>query len=105
VVSECARDDSAARIRERWPAVRLIRLDERSTIPRLRAAGIGATSSPIVALTSESCVPAPGWFAALRRAHADGPDAVGGAIENGSTDRLIDWAVFFCEYGRYMTPL
>jgi hypothetical protein len=105
VVSECARDDSAARIRERWPGVRLIHLEEDSTIPHLRAAGIRVASSAIVALTSESCVPAPGWFAALRRAHADGPDAVGGAIENGSTDRLIDWAVFFCEYGRYMTPL
>ena len=105
VVSECARDDCAARIRERWPAVRLVRLDEGSTIPQLRAAGIRSASSPIVALTSESCVPAPGWFAALRRAHESRPDAVGGAIENGSADRLIDWAVFFCEYGRYMTPL
>jgi hypothetical protein len=105
VVSECADDDSADRIRARWPDVHVVHRDGEWSIPELRAAGLGAARSPIVAMTSDSCSPAPGWFAALRRAHADRPDAVGGAIENGSTQRLIDWAVFFCEYGRYMTPL
>ena len=105
IVSECAPEDAAARIAERWPGVRMIHGDPPRTIPQLRAAGLAAATGPIVAMTTDSCVPAPGWLAALRRAHADGADAVGGAIENGSTGRLIDWAVFFCEYGRYMTPL
>jgi hypothetical protein len=105
VVVECARDDSAARIRTQWPEVRVIHVDGVASVPRLRAAGLRAATSDVVAMTTDGCAPDPGWFSALRRAHADRPDAVGGAVENGSVDRLIDWAVFFCEYGRYMTPL
>jgi len=104
VVVECAPDAGAA-VRARWPAVQVIHLDPPRTVPQLRAAGLRAAASPIVAMTSESCRPAPGWFAALLRAHESRPDAVGGALEPGSTDRLIDWAVFFCEYGRYLPPL
>ena len=105
VVAECARDDTASQIHARWPDVRVIHLNAPQSIPRLRAAGIASATSPIVAMTTEGSAPGAGWYAALLRAHADRPDAVGGAIENGSTGRLIDWAVFLCEYGRYMTPL
>jgi len=105
VVPECVPDGSAARIMERWPAVRVLHFTEPRTIPELRAAGLDAATAPIVAMTADACAPAPGWLEALRRAHAAGADAVGGAVENGSTARLIDWAVFFCEYGRFMAPL
>lgn len=105
VVSECARDGTAERIRERWSAVRVLHFDDDRSVPQLRAAGLASAASPIVAMTEDACLPRPGWFAALRRAYADGPDAVGGAIEHGSPERLVDWAVFFCEYGRYLAPL
>src|SRR5262249_48147304 len=105
LVSECGRDGTAERLRERWPSVRVLHADGDRSIPELRAAGIASATARIVAMTREGCAPAPGWFAALRRAHQDGPDAVGGVVEPGSPDRLIDWAVFFCEYGRYMAPL
>lgn len=104
VVAECARDGSGTRIGERWPAVHVVHFDAPRSIPELRAAGIAAASAPIVALAADACAPGAGWLAALRRAHADGPDAVGGALENGSAG-FVDWAVFFCEYGRFMTPL
>jgi hypothetical protein len=105
VVAECAGDDTASRIRSRWSAVRVVHLEPPQTIPQLRAAALSGASGRIVAMTGDACAPGRGWLAALRRAHDAAPGAVGGAIENGSTDRLIDWAVFFCEYGRYMTPL
>lgn len=105
VVAECASDEIGARIHSRWPDVLVRHLNGRQSVPELRAAGLSSATAPIVAMTAEGCTPAPGWFAALRRAHASGPDAVGGALENGSVERLIDWAVFFCEYGRYLPPL
>ena len=105
IVVECAADESGAGVGARWPAVHLIHLDAPQTVPLLRAAGFRAATAPVVAMTSEGCAPAPGWFTALRRAHANGADGVGGALELGSAGGLIDWAVFFCEYGRYMTPL
>ena len=31
--------------------------------------------------------------------------AIGGAVVNGAVDRVIDWAVFFCEYASFLRPL
>jgi hypothetical protein len=105
IVSECAPDATAARIAERWPAVQVIHADGARTIPELRAAGLARATGAIVAMTGDACAPRPGWLAALRRAHAAQPAAVGGAVEPAPGGGAIDWAVFFCEYGRYMTPL
>src|SRR5262249_38633132 len=37
-------------------------------------------------------------------AHKDGHAAVGGAIEN-EVDRALNWAVYFCDFGKYQNPL
>ena len=47
----------------------------------------------------------PDWLTVIARAHNAGHRAIGGAVENGSVERLTDWAVFFCEYARFMLPL
>lgn len=105
IVAESAGDDSRAAIQVRFPGVTVLHFDEPRTLPQLRAAGLLAARGAIVALTSDACVPAPGWADAVRRAHRQPAAAIGGAVENGATTRLLDWAVFFCEYGRYMLPL
>ena len=40
-------------------------------------------------------------FGSLHREHAD--LVIGGAIENG-VDKLANWAVYFCDFGRYQLP-
>jgi hypothetical protein len=37
-----------------------------------------------------------------RAPYEEGALAVGGAVENGSVERTVDWAAFFCEYARFM---
>ena len=37
-------------------------------------------------------------------AHQGDEAAVGGAVENG-VDRLLNWAVYFCDFGRYQNPV
>ncbi len=51
----------------------------------------------VVALTEDHAIPRPGWVPAIIRAHADHPEAaaIGGAIENGSTESSLDWASYF----------
>jgi hypothetical protein len=105
IVAESAGDGSREAIRARFPRVTILHFDEGRTLPELRAAGLLAARGAIVALTSDACTPAPGWAEAVRRAHRQPAAAIGGAVENGATTRLVDWAVFFCEYGRYMLPL
>jgi hypothetical protein len=81
--------------------VRVLRLPVGTSVPRLRAAGFRAARAPLVALTEDFCVPTAGWVAALRAAHAAGVvAAVGGPIRRFH-GRAVDWALTFCEYGRF----
>jgi Glycosyl transferase family 2 len=68
-----------------------------------RAAGVRASTAPIVALAEDHCFPRPDWAAALVRAH-DGPwVAVGPALENANPG-LVSWAQMFLTYGRWVAP-
>lgn len=88
------------------PEVRLITAGTAHSVPELRALGIRAARGALVAITEDHCIPPPDWCEAIRRAHAAHPGpAIGGAVDNGATQRLVDWAVFFCEYGNFLSPL
>ena len=66
-----------------------------------------AARAEIVALTEDHARPRPGWIAAALRAHTEHPQAsaIGGAIENGTTDGLLPWASYFTTQGPHMAPL
>lgn len=71
----------------------------------LRAVGLNMASGPIVALLEDHGTPSPGWCGALLDAHGRSNVAgIGGAVENG-VDRLLNWAVYFCDFGRYQNPV
>jgi hypothetical protein len=71
---------------------------------RRRAAGLAAATAPLVAILEDRGVPRAEWARTLIQLHARLPNAViGGAIENGR-DRLLNWAVYFCDFGRYQLP-
>ncbi|MEE8526090.1 MAG: glycosyltransferase [Thermoanaerobaculia bacterium] len=105
VVDRCGEATRAA-IRGFPPShVRLIAVDGTPSIPRLRAIGTAQARGRMVAVLEDHCNVAPGWLLAIEGAWRAGHQVVGGAVENGSTERLVDWAVFFCEYARFMPPL
>ena len=84
--------------------VRWIEAPPGSTVPRLRGLGIAVANGEFVALLEDDCIVEPGWCEAA--ATLDGRDAaVGGAVEPGPYHRALDWAVYFCEYGRFMLPV
>jgi hypothetical protein len=78
---------------------------EHPLVPELWTEGIRRANGRIVALTTTTVVPEPGWVRALLDAHQGEIAAVGGAIEPPLHNRLVDWAVYFCRYTRYMPPL
>lgn len=73
----------------------------------LYAIGLHAALGDVVALTEDHAQPRPGWMAAILHAHDRHPEAaaIGGAIENGSTGRLVEWASYFTTQGPHMAPL
>jgi Glycosyl transferase family 2 len=78
-----------------------------SSVYELRSLAIGRTSGEIIALTEDHCQVTPDWCARVLAAHREYPEAgvIGGAVENGATGSLMDWASFFYTNGAAMLPL
>jgi hypothetical protein len=105
IVADWTDQQTRRRVSERWPSVRLLSFDEPMAVPELRAAGIAAARAPHVAVIEDHCVVRDGWAARISAAHGRGHSVVGGAVRNGATRRLRDWAAFFCEYSEHMEPI
>lgn len=88
----------------RFPFAEFFVLPPDATVPQLRARGISESSGAIVALTEDFCALDSDWRREIVKAHESGYGIVGGAIENKSVERALDWAVYFCDYGKYMLP-
>lgn len=74
---------------------------------QLRAMGLAAAGGQIVAVTEDHCVVGPDWCEQVLDAHRRWPHAevIGGAVENGATSRLIDWANFLVALSTYLPPM
>lgn len=71
---------------------------------RRRAVGLQLARGQIIAMTEDHAVPADDWVRQIRAAHARPYAAIGGAIEN-AVDRPLNWALYYCDFGRYGSPL
>jgi len=81
-------------------------LDEPLGVPEMRSTGFRIAEGDLVAMTEDHCIPTPNWCENLRLLHKQYPEEViGGAVENGATDTLIDWSCYLCEYLDFMLPL
>jgi hypothetical protein len=90
--------------RQRFPGVRWLPVSADTTVPQMRTYGILSSQGEIVALLEDDCVVDEDWCAAVLQAHKNSPPAIGGAILPGGYRRWLDWAVYFCEYARFMPP-
>lgn len=70
----------------------------------LRAHGLKIATGEVIALLEDYARPDPTWSASIVKAHRHRWAAIGGAIENG-IDRALNWAVYFCDFGKYQNPL
>jgi len=105
IVLNCSGDGTSEHIKKNYPNIGLIDFTERISIPKLRSIGILQSNGDIVAVIEDHCIPTENWFKEIRNAHQLGYSVVGGAVENGSTTRLIDWSVFLLEYCQFMQPI
>ena len=104
VVDRCG-EAIRASLREQFPGVRVLAAPPGTPIPALRALGIAQSRAPLVAIIEDHCNVGSAWLLTIDRARRAGHRVIGGAVENGSVERLVDWAAFFCEYARFMPPL
>jgi len=71
---------------------------------RRRAAGLARARGDLVAILEDRGAPRAIWATTARQLHERlAYGVIGGAIENGC-DRTLNWAVYFCDFGRYQLP-
>lgn len=85
IVADSSTDRTPDIVAERFPGVRLVRLERRAFPGTARNAAIRYAQAPYVAMTDADCLVAPDWLARIVEEHASGAyAAVGGAICNGT---------------------
>lgn len=104
IVVDNSTDGTTEIIRRRFHSVRLVAGPSSALIPELWETGIRHSTADIVAITTAHCVPGNDWVARMLHAHDAPVPAIGGAIENDGSASIVDWAVYFCRYSRYMLP-
>lgn len=105
IVVDNSADGTTDVVRRDFPAVRCLTLPRHALVNELWSAGIRQCRGAIVALTTAHCVPAPDWVRAVVDAPWESGAGFGGAIDGEPASGLVDWAVCFCRYSRFLPPM
>lgn len=107
IVVESADAAMAEALRNQFARVRFVSTDKSAGIPQMLVEGLTLSRGEVIAVLEDHEIVQPGWCSAALDAHKTYPDAVAiaGPIDNGCVDRVIDWATFFCEYCKFMSPM
>jgi len=98
--------DAAPRNRPGAPdGVVRIRVPDTATLPRLLGTALEYARGEIIAITDTRCELDEGWAATLLRAHESPYPVIGGSVEPGGLQGLVDWAAYLTDYGQFMLPL
>lgn len=78
-----------------------------ASIFQLRALGFERSRADIIAFTEDHCKVAFDWTEQIIELHKRYPEvaAIGGVVENGATDSILDWVHFLIANGPYMKPV
>ena len=107
IVADSSRDGTDTIVMDRFPDVRLLHFESALNVPELRGKGIALTRGRIVAILDPYSIAAEDWAASTIAAHAKVPNLViGGSVDKdpSSDGGLLAWALYFNEYGMFMSP-
>jgi glycosyltransferase involved in cell wall biosynthesis len=92
-------------VARQFPRARVLAASAGTSIPDLRAMAFDEARGDSVAVIEDHVLVPEGWAEQLLRAQSRGEDVVGGSVDNAATDRLVDWAAFYCEYSHLLPPI
>lgn len=104
IVADSSTDGTDEIIRAEYPWVRLLHFETRKFPGDARNAGIGEARGELLAFVDSDCVAAPDWLEQMAMAQRDSNTTVGGVVDNGARERLLDWACYFCEFSQWIPP-
>jgi len=85
-------------------AVLILEPGEIKSLGQALAAGVRASSAPIVAFTEDHVFPDPHWAEALIESHKSGRAAVGPVIHNANPGNTVGWADIMIGYSQWLYP-
>ncbi len=107
LVVDGSADDTAARVRTRFPWARVFEEKSARSLPRLRGIGIAAARAPVVGILDAWCLVSTEWVTEANRIHHARPEpAAGGSVELASSERqsLSAWATYLFDYWEFVPP-
>lgn len=115
IVPYDARLEGVADLAKRFPWVQFVDARSEVQVERfgafsrehhdiLRAIGLRHVQGRIIGMLEDHAPPAPDWCTVVLQAHKQPYAAVGGVVGNG-VNRILNWAVYYCDFGRYQDPL
>ena len=99
IVVDSSDDGTGELIESKFPAVKLIRMPQR-TLPGLaRNLGIGKASGKILAFTDSDCIPEANWLDKMIREQERGDcSVIGGSVLNGLPLNPVAWSGYLLEF-------
>lgn len=101
LVVDSTGDGAADRLARRHPSVTVIEPPGRLSCGAARNAGAAQARGDYLLFLDADCVPAEGWGRGLREALSRAPDALSGAIDNGTPDSRAGTLQFWVEFSRF----
>lgn len=98
------KDSDDKQIKNEFTQFDWIDASDGSTVPAMRRAALLQCRGKLVGFTEDDCIVSDDWCAKVIEAHKSDNVAIGGSVEPSNYGRSLDWAVFFCEYARFMNP-
>ncbi len=102
ILVDSSTDGTADLVRQQYPEVQLISSPSRLFAGDARNLGLKAAGAEIIAFLDADCFVESDWVDAVLTAQEGGHLLVSGTIENGTRDRAVAWAYYFCEFSHWL---
>ncbi len=104
IVVDSSTDATPAIIRGKFPAVKLIHLEQQTYPGAGRNIGVREARGEIIAFIDSDCVAAEEWLERGMEAIKKGYDIAGGSVRNANPG-LISWADYFLTFNEFMPTM
>jgi glycosyltransferase involved in cell wall biosynthesis len=101
IVVDSSHDNTPEIIKQRFPEVKLIHLEQQTPQAEARNIGIKDSKGRYILFLDGDCEVDHDWIERMVSLLASGNDAVGGPVRNGNPESWISWAGYLAEFSEF----
>jgi GT2 family glycosyltransferase len=102
ILVDSSTDGTGDLVRQSYPEVQLITSSSRLFCGDARNVGLKVAKAGIITFLDADCFVESGWVDAVLAAHRTPHLLVSGVVLNGTPDRQVAWAYYFCEFSHWL---